>query len=41
MSILYADIDDLQRVAQQLSEILEIDPRHRRAWELLKRIELE
>ena len=41
LSILYADIGELQRAEDQLRKILEIDSTHRSARELLERIEHE
>ncbi|MBW1614861.1 MAG: tetratricopeptide repeat protein, partial [Deltaproteobacteria bacterium] len=41
LSLLYADMGELQKAAGQLRKILEIDPAHRGAREFLKRIEKE
>ena len=41
LSILYADVGDLQKACEQLRNILEIDPTHTRVREFLERIERE
>jgi tetratricopeptide (TPR) repeat protein len=41
LSMLYADMGELQRACKQLRKILEIDPVHRGAHEFLERIEKE
>jgi len=41
LSLLYADMGDMQKACNQLRKILEINPTHRGAHEFLKRIEKE
>jgi len=41
LSLLYADMGELQKAGQQLRTILEIDPNHGAARDFLQRIEKE
>jgi len=41
LSLLYADCGELQKTAEQLRKVLEIDPTNARARKFLKRIEKE
>ena len=41
LSMLYADMGELQKACEQLRKILEIDPSHRGAREFLERIDKE
>ena len=41
LSLLYADMGELQKACGQLRKILELEPTHRRAREFLERIEKE